>query len=262
MIDVKEANVRFLDGKYAEAAEMYSEGASEGDAECAFNLGYCLYKGIGVEENKALAKSYFVFASELVPEASYNLAVMYLYGSGVKRDFMKAARYMNTAAVKGVIEAQLYMAVAHTLGDLFEPDITFISKIPYHTPEHRADTPILLGEITPEELEREEEKRMRAVRFDPVRAFEWFRCAAKHSPDYVEELSKQSKYLYARCFLDGLGTDFNRDRANNLMLLAASEGSAEAMHYLETDAPYVLTSLENTELLGKIRRLEGLPKPD
>ena len=262
MIDVKTANVLFLDGKYNEAALMYSEGASEGDAECAFNYGYCLYKGIGVEQNKELAKSYFVFSSEIIPEASYNLSVMYLYGFGVKRDFIKAARYMNNAAVKGVLEAQLYMAVAHTLGDLFEPDITFISRIPYHTPEYMTDSTVFLGEITPQELEREEESRMRAVRFDPQRAFEWFKRAAKHSPDYVEELSKKSKYLYARCFLDGLGTDFNRDRANNLMLLAASEGSEEAMYYLQTDAPYVLAQLENGELLGKIRRIEGLPKPE
>ena len=258
IIDVKTANVRFLDGEYEEAVRMYSEGASGGDAECAFNYGYCLFKGIGVEENKELAKSYFVFSSELVPEASYNLAIMYLYGLGVKRDFIKSAKYMNTAAIKGVIEAQLYMAVAHTIGDLFEPDITFISRIPYHTPEYRAAETVLIGEISPEDLEREEERRMRAVRFDPVRAFEWFRRAAHHSPDYVEELSKQSKYLYARCFLDGLGTDFDRDKANRLMLIAAAEGSGEALTYLETDAPYVLANIKDPVLLARIREVKGL----
>lgn len=262
MIDVKVANVLFLDGKYTEAAKMYSLGASDGDAECAFNYGYCLFRGIGVEENKALAKSYFVFSSEIIPEASYNLAVMYLYGNGVKQDYIKAARFMNNAAIKGVIEAQLYMAVAHTLGDLFEPDIVFISRIPYHTPERRSEELSLLGEISPEDLEQEENRRMRAVRFDPVRAFEWFKRAAQHSPDYVEELSVQSKYLYARCFLDGLGTDFNRDRANNLMLLAALDGSQDALDYIKTDAPYVLKGLENTELLNQIRTAEGLPKPE
>ena len=261
MIDVKTANVLFIEGKYAEAAEMYSLGASEGDAECAFNYGYCLYRGIGVEKNRELAKSYFVFSSEVIPEASYNLAVMYLYGEGVTRDFIKSARFMRDAAAKGVIEAQLYMGVAHTLGDLFEPDIAFLSRIPYHKPEYRTEETMLLGEITPEEFEKEEQKRMRAVRFDPQAAFFWFKRAADHSPDYVEELSHKSKYLYARCFLDGLGTDFDRDRANSLMLAAAADGSPEALYYLETDAPYVLAQLKDKELLGRINELRALTAP-
>ncbi len=260
MIDVKTANVAFLDGRYEEAAQMYLDGARDADAECAFNYAYCLYRGVGVEENKALAKSFFSFAKEKIGEASYNLAVMSLYGIGTPRNYKKVYEYMHDAAVRGVIEAQLYLAVAHTLGDLFEPDVSFISLIPYHKPEYAAEVFMLPGSL--EEMAREEEARMSAVRLDPKGAFEWFRIAAHHKPDYVEELSRKSKYLYARCFLDGLGTDFNRDRANNLMLVAALDGSQEALAYLETDAPYVLSHLENTELIGKIRKLEGLPAPD
>ena len=73
------------------------------------------------------------------------------------------------------------------------------------------------------------------------------------------ELAVQGKYLYARCFLDGLGTDFNLERGNNLMLLAAADGSQEALSYLMTEAPYMLDKLDMSriEQIRKIERLGG-----
>lgn len=259
MFDLNTAKVLFLDGEYERAAEMFYEGAADGNAEAAFNYAYCLMHGYGVERDYALAKSFYTFASASVGEAAYNLSVMYLHGTGIKRNYRKCYEYMRDAAELGVIEAQLYLGVAHTLGSLFEPDIVSVALIPYHTPEYNADVAYLEGDVP--DYEADEEARIAAVRHDPHSAFEWFRIAAKHSPDYVEELSKKGKYLYARCFIDGLGTDFNRDRGNALMLLAATDGSEEAMAYLETEAPYVLENLKNNELMNQIRRVEGIASP-
>lgn len=260
MFDINTAKVLFMDGEYEKAAEMFYDGAAEGNAEAAFDYGYCLMNGIGVEQNLSLAKTFYTFASGIVGEAAYNLSVMYLHGSGVARDYRRSYEYMRDAAELGVIEAQLYLGVAHTLGSMFEPDICSISLIPYHTPEYTSPIMYLPGDVP--DLSDDEEKRIAAVRFDPISAFSWFRTAAKHSPDYVEELSQKGKFLYARCFIDGLGTDFNRDRGNALMLLAAADGSEEAMTYLQTEAPYVLENLGDSELLGKIRRIEGISSGD
>lgn len=259
MFDLNTAKVLFLDKEYERAAEMFYEGATEGDAEAAFDYAYCLMNGYGVERDPALAKSFYTFASHRVGEAAYNLAVMYLHGNGVKRNYKKVAEYMQDAAELGVIEAQLYLGVAYTLGSLFEPDIVSISLIPYHTPEYNAQGMYIEGEVP--DYEEDEEARIAAVRHDPISAFSWFRTAARHSPDYVEELSGKGKYLYARCFIDGLGTDFNRDRGNALMLLAATDGSEEALSYLQTEAPYVLENLQNSELMNQIRRVEGIAAP-
>lgn len=259
MFELNTAKVLFLEKNYERAAEMFYEGATEGDAEAAFNYAYCLMNGYGVDRDPSLAKSFYVFASSVVGEAAYNLAVMYLHGLGVKRDYRKCYEYMRDAAELGIIEAQLYLGVAHTLGSLFEPDIVSISLLPYHTPEYNSDTYYIEGEVP--DYEDDEEARIAAVRHDPHSAFEWFRIAAKHSPDYVEQLSTKGKYLYARCFIDGLGTDFNRDRGNALMLLAAQDGSQEAVAYLETEAPYVLENLKNSELIKQIRRVEGIVPP-
>ena len=259
MFELNTAKVAFLDKDYERAAKMFYEGATEGNAEAAFNYAYCLVNGYGVERDPALAKSFYVFASHSVGEAAYNLAVMYLRGNGVKRNYKKTFEYMKDAAELGVIEAQLYLGVAYTLGSLFEPDVVSISLIPYHTPEYTETVAYIEGEVP--DYEADEEARITAVRQDALSAFTWFKNAAKHSPDYVEDLANKGKYLYARCFLDGLGTDFNLNRGNALMLLAAEDGSEEAMAYLQTEAPYVLENLQHPELMKKIRRVEGIASP-
>lgn len=254
--NVKRANVLFLDGKLEEAVEMYRICTENGDAEAAFNLGFCYLFGYGVQKDVALARSYFVFSSRIIPEACYNLSVLYLHGEGVARDYRKAFEFMHDAAEGGMIEAQLYLGVAHTVGTMFEPDIIALTLIPFHSPIYRDPYLMIDGDVP--DLSADEEARIRAVRFDPVSSFEWFRSAAKHSPDYVEGLSAQGKFLYARCFIDGLGTGKDIDRANRLMLVAAKDGSEEAMTYLSTDAPYMLKELEKSESIEAFRRAERL----
>ena len=187
MFELNTAKVAFLNKEYERAAELFYEGATEGNAEAAFDYAYCLMNGYGVERDPALAKSFYVFASHRVGEAAYNLAVMYLRGIGVKRNYKKTFEYMKDAAELGVIEAQLYLGVAYTLGSLFEPDVVSISMIPYHTPEYSDTVAYIEGDVP--DYEADEEARITAVRHDPHSAFSWFKSAAKHSPDYVEDFS-------------------------------------------------------------------------
>ena len=250
MYDVKTGVVLYMEGKYAEAAAHFYEGATLGDAEAAFNYGYMLLKGVGVEKDPAGAKSFFSFSVRFIGEAAYNLAIMYLHGDGVKRNYVKCIEYMSDAADMNIIEAQLYLGVAYTLGSVFEPDIISISRIPFHTPEYRDPYALLDGDVP--DMERDEEWRIRAVGFDPHAAFHYFKMAARHNGDYAEELSKKGKYLYARCFLDGLGTDFNLERGNTLMLIAAAEGSEEAVAYITTEAPYLLAKLEDKKFINRL----------
>ncbi len=256
MQDVKAAKVLFLDGRLEEAFNMFYECAKDGDAEAAFHYAYCLEYGYGTERNPKLARRFYNYAKERIGEANYNLALMHLHGVGGAVDYRMAYSLMYDAALADVIEAQLYLAVAHTMGTLFEPDIIGLSLIPYHTHITREAVYELMGEVP--DLEEDEEMRARAVRFDPHSAFLWFKRAAKHNSDYVEELASQSKYLFARCFVDGLGTEFDRTRAEELMLVAAHDGSPDALRFLEENAPYRLAELENTDRLADIRRVYRL----
>lgn len=225
------ADVAFLDGKYETAADMYLEGAREGDSLAAFNYGYCLLHGYGRAYDPAEAKSYFAFARNMEGgEASYNLAMLYLHGEGVAQNFELAHKYMRISAEDGCIEAQLYMGMASTLGCMFEPDVIGICMIPYHKAEYRdISTPLLSGYVPDFS---EEDKRFAVINADARAAFEWFRAASRHDPTYVGELVAKGKYLYAKCFIDGLGTDFDRVKGTRLMLAAGKSGSVEAQMFL------------------------------
>jgi len=213
-----------------------------------------LLRGIGVPKNEPEAKSFFSYAVNMKGgEACYNLAIMYLHGVGVKRDYRKVFSLMHDSATGGCIEAQLYLGIAHTLGSLFEPDVICISKIPFHTPIYRTEGLLLEGDIPYDE--DDEELRFAAVRQDARAAFEWFRIAAKHDATYVNELSLKSKYLYARCYVDGLGTDFDRDKSVRLMFAAEKSGSKEATAYiLENGLTRDMIENKSHKALGAAKR--------
>ena len=138
---------------------------------------------------------------------------------------------MTISAEQGAIEAQLYLGMAYTLGCMFEPDIVGISLIPFHKPEYRCEDSFLLAGNNYDE--REEDERFSVISADAREAFLWFQTAARHDPTYVSELVAKGKYLYAKCYIDGLGTDFDRMRGARIMLLAGKEGSSEAIAFLK-----------------------------
>ena len=231
MYEKLSADVKFLRGEYATAANMYLEGAREGDGIAAFNYGYLLWRGLGVGYDPYEARSFFNFARDAGEgEASYNLAMLYLHGEGVSRDYKRAYEYMCRSAEDGCLEAILYLGMAYTSGCMFEPDVVGISMIPYHKPEYRSEILMLDGDVP--DFESDEAARYAAVRQDARRAYECFQAASRHDPTYVADLVAKGKYLYARCYVDGLGTDFDRDKSARLMLMAEAAGSPEAALYV------------------------------
>ena len=232
MFDFLSAKVIFMRGEHEKAAELFRQGASEGDIESAFAYGYCLLYGLGVPCDYCEAKSYFVFARDLEGgEAAYNLAIMYMHGLGVSRNYKKSFQYMETAAHKGCIEAQLYLGMAYTTGCWFEPDIISISIIPFHKPDYRVGTEyMLMGDVPDAELD--EELRFSVIPANEQLAFSYFRSAARHDRTYVADLVAKGQFLYAKCYVDGLGVEFDRIKANRLMLLAGKAGSMDAVRYL------------------------------
>ena len=232
MDSILTAHMYFRRGEYDKAAELYKEMARSGDTGAAFNYGYCLWRGLGVDYNPEEAKSYFVYARDMAGgESCYNLAMLYMHGEGVKRDYRQAIRYMRIAAQHGCTEAKLYLGMAYTTGAVFEPDIQGICMIPFHKPEYRTpDTFLLTGDVF--DPEADEEARMSVIEADAGRAFEYFRSAAHSDPTYVGDLVAKGQYLYAKCYIDGLGTDFNREKGALLMLAAGKSGSREAVAFL------------------------------
>ena len=233
MFDLTHANALFVEGKYQDAARAYLDGARDGDADASYNYAYCLRYGFGVPRDLEKAKSFFAFAREADNgEALYNLAVMHIHGEGVKKNYRKAYEYMRASAEKECIEAQLYLGMLYTTGAIFDPDIVGITKIPTRAPEYRTpDDMLLMGDIP--DLERDEDLRFGVVRADMREAFLWFRAAAYQQNDKADpDLVAKAQFLYAKCFLDGMGTDPSIEKAHRIMLLAGKNGSEDALHYL------------------------------
>ena len=226
------ADVHFIRGEYEKAKDMYLEGAREGVEIASFDYAYCLLHGFGAERDPQSAKSFFGFARDMEGgESCYNLAVMYLEGNGVVKDYKTAIRYMSDAAELGCVEAQLYLGMAYTTGYVLYPEITSICMIPFHKPEFRTENVYML-EGNKEDIEADEEARFSVIRPDARRAFEYFSEAAHGDPTYVADLVARGKYLYAKCYIDGMGTDFNRDIGLRLMLAAGKSGSEDAVAFL------------------------------
>lgn len=245
------AVLKFLEGNFSEAAEMFHDGAREGDILASFNYAYCLWRGIGVQKDVKEAKSFFAFARDMNGgEACYNLAMIYMQGDGVPKNYAKAFDYMKASAERGCVEAQLYIGMAYTAGCIFEPEVVGIKMIPTHTPEYAMDFPLLEGPI-PEFDEEDEERRYQAVKQDEHLAFQWFQTASRHDPTNVDELVAKGKYLYAKCYVDGLGVEFDKTRANRLMLLAGKAGSADAIRYLAENGILELTP-EIRKFIGSV----------
>ena len=225
------ADVKFIEGDYEEAAKLYYEGAREGSEIAAFNYGYLLWRGLGVPYDPKEAKSFFSFAKEMQGgEAAYNIAMLYLSGEGVIKNYKKAVEYLSISASKGCVEAQLYLGMAYTLGCVYDPDIVGICMIPCHKPEYREEILMLDGDVS--DFEVDEARRYSAIEQDGKRAFDYFKLASRNTNYYVKDLVAKGKFLYARCFVDGLGTDFDRDKSVRLMFAAEASGSAEAAAYI------------------------------
>lgn len=227
-----EAQKHYMHGEYELAAQGFREAARDGDMDAAFNYGYCLWHGIGVGYDPAEAKSFFSYARELAGgDSCYNIAMLYMHGEGVRKDYRSAIKYMKIAAQLGSVEAKLYLGMAYTTGCVIEPDITGICRIPFHKPEYRVeDTFLLVGDVA--DAEADEDARFSVLSADGRTAYSYFRSAAYSDPTYVQDLVAKGQFLYAKCYIDGLGTDFNREVGSRLMLVAGKMGSSEAIAYL------------------------------
>ncbi|MCP9259261.1 Protein sel-1 protein [Dirofilaria immitis] len=96
----------------------YKYLADKGDLQAQVGLGQLyLTGGRGVEQNMDLASQYFSTAAQAGSTNAYaylgnpvgqsGLAIMYMYGKGVKQDYAKAAKLFTLAAEQGWVDGQL-----------------------------------------------------------------------------------------------------------------------------------------------------------
>jgi TPR repeat protein len=108
----------------AQAVEILTPSAQEGDAEAALFLGNIYLYGTGLPPDYQLARRWLEVASrEGRVDALYNLGAMYDKGIGVERDAQQALHWFVLAADQRDPQAQLNLALIYIKGSGVERDV-------------------------------------------------------------------------------------------------------------------------------------------
>jgi TPR repeat protein len=106
---------------YTKAAQWFEAAAYNNIPNAQYNLGVLYHQGLGVKKDTAKAMQlYRVAASHNHPEAQYNLAIAYVEGVGAEYNPQIAAVYFEQAAASGVVEAAYNLGLLHENGLLGE----------------------------------------------------------------------------------------------------------------------------------------------
>lgn len=96
--------------KYQEALEVWTRSADQGVPEAKYQLGLMYEKGLGTEKDLVKAYGWYLSASKDGPiDAQYRTALCYYFGKGVKQDFDIAEIWFRNLAEKGHLLSQHYL---------------------------------------------------------------------------------------------------------------------------------------------------------
>ena len=243
--DVK-ANALFLRGRYKVAFERYYRGAvSLRDSLAAFNLAFMFHQGYYTPVNYEMARRFYHAAASLDGGASwFNLAIMNLRGQGAFPDFKAAMHCMKQSAAMGCVDAQLYLGMAYTLGQAFDPiEIECISLIPFYRIIKRSpEAAMLTGDGFDPHLE---EKRFEVIETDEYSAVEMFEQAAAQTDDtYMENQIASAKLVLGQALIEGFGKDYDPDRGFRLIEEAA------VLHQSKEAAGYLRVHMDQAKIYG------------
>jgi TPR repeat protein len=104
---------------------LYTQAAAGGSLKAKRNLAYMYYFGAGVRRDYKKAADMFRETAEAgLGKAEYDLGRLYYRGQGVAKDMEKAAKHFRKAAKNGHGGAQFFMGRLRMLGEGLERDMT------------------------------------------------------------------------------------------------------------------------------------------
>ena len=122
----------------AKAVELYRQAAEAGHVRAQCNLGFCYYRGIGVEEDNDQAVAWFKRAADGgYLRAIHLLAECHENGYGVEKDEVRAAQLYRSAHEQGYSPSTCALGVCYEYGDGVEKDeekaveLFLEGKLPY-----------------------------------------------------------------------------------------------------------------------------------
>jgi len=240
--------------EFALALREFSVLADQGDADAQYFLGSLYQHGDGVAKNidkaipwleKATHQNHFgatnavaviyagenkkvrdydkaaryfkLVAKQDVPEAMYNLGLMFMYGLGIEQSTPQAAQWFQQSAVHGIAAAQYKLGMLIKQGDSGEADpakaLEWYLKAAeqgYEPAEYEVGMLFHLGDGIPK---------------DDELALHWLKLAAKH---YVRPAQTQLAYFFDQ----GLGVSADHIKAFYWYSRAAELGEESAQYAL------------------------------
>ena len=111
-------NKRFIKKSIQEFSNVAKNSEKKDDrANAMYNIAVIYDNGIGIEENKNIAITWYQKASELNHKiAQYNLGWMYYHGEIVEQDYFNALKYYKLSANQGYKKAQFNIATLYLVG--------------------------------------------------------------------------------------------------------------------------------------------------
>lgn len=147
-------------GRSSLAAHWYRAAAEKGYVLAAEQLGFKLFTGNGIKEDRSEAVKWFRMAADQGDAAGqYNLANCYLNGDGVAVDFVKAVQWCRAATEQHYPDAEYMMGVFYGRGDGVTQDYVKAFEWVSRAAEHghaqaKQSLETLKGMMTPEQISK------------------------------------------------------------------------------------------------------------
>jgi TPR repeat protein len=103
-------------GDHARAAREFELGAARGERLAQFNLAMMIFRGEAAGSRGAAIDWLRKAADQRLPQAQYNLGLLYENGAGLPRSQADATAWFRRAAEQGHTDAQVSLATQYMLG--------------------------------------------------------------------------------------------------------------------------------------------------
>ncbi len=112
-----------VDQNFTKAAFWFEEAASNGIPNAAYNLGVLYHQGLGVDQDLDKALYWYREAAKKNhPEAQYNLGIAHIEGIGTDYNPQLAAEFFERSAKGGIMEAAYNLGLIYENGLLGQPN--------------------------------------------------------------------------------------------------------------------------------------------
>jgi len=214
--------------KFAEAMDMLSARAKQGDAEAQYQLGCCYLLSPQVDGSKVdfvkVAEWFTKSAEQGYAQAQYHLGLFYLGGTGVERDVAKGIEWLAKSAAQGDDNAQYILGVLYLRGDnsAYDEASIIIQAIVEAANQGNTQAKFAVGLTFLMGSDNLETER------DATVAFKWFRKSAEQGNTHTQR-------IIGMCYEKGIGTTKDIDEANKWYAKATGRQADETEKIAEAE---------------------------